>query len=59
VSFWFDTDTGEPKGPVVDIWTPEPADNGQAVFVFGETADGQRFFGSFFEPTLQPEDNPQ
>jgi hypothetical protein len=43
-------------GPVVEIWIDDTS-NGQAVIVTGERPDGQRFFGSFFQPTLDQEDN--
>jgi hypothetical protein len=51
---WFDTN----DGAVVELWvhdTPE----GQSVTVVGEHPDGQRFFGSFFQPSLNNEEEDQ
>jgi hypothetical protein len=57
MSFWFESDDSKQhNGPVVDIWSADPTSEGRAVFVFGEKPDGQRFFGSFFEPALDGED---
>jgi hypothetical protein len=38
-------------GPVVEIWVDDTSD-GQSVFITGERADGQLFFGSFFQSTI-------
>ena len=42
-------------GPVIEIWTDDTS-GGQAVIVTGERPDGQRFFGSFFQPTFDDHD---
>ena len=42
---------GDDWGPVVEIWIDDTSD-GQSVFITGERVDGQRFFGSFFQPTF-------
>jgi hypothetical protein len=44
-------------GPVVEIWVDDNDDGSQSVFITGERPDGQRFFGSFFQPTIDQEDS--
>ena len=42
----------EESGPVVELWIDDHPDGSQSVFVTGEDSDGDRFFGSFFQPTI-------
>lgn len=43
-------------GPVVEIWVDDHDDGSQSVFVTGERSDGQRFFGSFYQPTFNQQE---
>lgn len=45
-------DNNKGLGPVIEIWVDDHDDGSQSVFLTGERSDGQRFFGSFFQPTL-------
>ena len=45
-------DDGDWFGSVVEIWVDDNDDGSQSVFITGERSDGQRFFGSFFQPTI-------
>ena len=42
----------EESGPVVELWIDDHPDGLQSVFVTGEDSDGDRFFASFFQPTI-------
>jgi len=39
------------RTPVVELWVTD-TNEGQSVIVVGERSDGQRFFGSFWQPRL-------